>query len=347
LDGLDPDCLVSLAKRKEDFYAKIETNTLHHKGSSKNTSNQALGESISISEPDSGFETMCSSTCAESIGINDSDRKICTTTGTKISLRRSPRNASLDCTNNTNSSPHLYQNLSSSPGAIPKSTNQVLTRSKSLRLSGDSYFDESPSPPKGKKAGRYIPAEHDLAKASTSLISKFDISLIEDRGKLNINLQDNGECTKFSSFPFLPTESEETQKPPEGVLKGRLSKSSHNTIGENKSKERIPALVEYHTIHRDIPFGCGFGKRSRQNLGNKVNKEKRGNFGRIVYSPGVFHGRERLDIVRRLNDMSANHILDKIWCSLSAGDLGRGLQVSLNRISNTVLVKNPKRSKYF
>ena len=66
LDGLDADCLVSLAKRKEHFCGKIEKD---HKGSLKNASNQELGESVSISEPDSGFETMCSSTCAESINI--------------------------------------------------------------------------------------------------------------------------------------------------------------------------------------------------------------------------------------------------------------------------------------
>ena len=106
-------------------------------------------------------------------------------------------------------------------------------------------------------------------------------------------------------------------------------------MDDNNSNEQVPALVEYHLIHRDIPPRCGFGKRSRQNFGNKLNKEKRSNFGRIVYSPGVFHGRERLDIVRRLYDMSATHILDKIWCCISAEDLGRGLQVSINSISNT------------
>ena len=82
------------------------------------------------------------------------------------------------------------------------------------------------------------------------------------------------------------------------------------------------------TVHRDIPYGHGLGKYRKQNYENKGNSEKTASFGRIVYSPGVFHGRERMDMVRRLHDMTATHILDKIWSSLSAEDLGRSLQVS-------------------
>lgn len=49
---------------------------------------------------------------------------------------------------------------------------------------------------------------------------------------------------------------------------------------------------------------------------------------RIVYRPGLFEGRETVDIVKRLNDMGTFHILRQIWRYLTEEDLAKVMQVS-------------------
>ena len=331
MDRLDTDCLVSLAKRKERVYGKSSKSTSRYKTSSTNASIQELGESVSISEADSGFETLCSTNGAEITDTSGLDRNVSTATENKLPpLRRSPRNVSKYCSNSSKPSSYSDEHLSSSFGAIAKSSNHILTRSRSLRLSGESYFSESPLTPKGESSGRYIPAQHDIDNASASLISRFDTSLMEDDNKAGINEQHTAKGTKVSCFSFFHNEPESQQNSNDCKIRTRLSIASHSTVSENKSKEGLsPASnLSSRMVHRDIPYGHGHRKYRKQNYENKTKCEKITSFGRIVYSPGIFHGRERMDMVRRLHDMTATHILDKIWSSLSAEELGRSLQVS-------------------
>ena len=50
---------------------------------------------------------------------------------------------------------------------------------------------------------------------------------------------------------------------------------------------------------------------------------------RFVYTPGLFVGREKLDIIKRLHDMGTHHILTQIWKYLSVQDVSKVLQVSV------------------
>ena len=303
MDRLGAECLVSLAKRKEHFYNARTAKNTQIQNKRKDVSIQELGESLS-NEADSGFETMCSTT-ADSI-ISELEPKLETRISEKSSpLRRSPRNTSHR--GNQEKSPISLpsQQLSTSLGAIPKTTNHILTRSRSLRLSGDSYLTKSPQ--SLKASGQYSPTLNDLRKASTSLISKFDSSLLADKRKDSVSFEIDTNYSLDSSSDILDRVQEV----------------------ESKRQTLLPTTdnPSSHYLHRDLPCS-GFGKR--HHLINVKDKKERiqHSVGRIVYSPGVFHGRDRLDVVRRLNDMSASHILDKIWARLSAEDLGRALQVS-------------------
>ena len=322
MDRLDAECLVSLAKRKEHFYA---SNGKHkhtkNRSKTKDAFIRELGENVST-EADSGFDTLCSTTIETSIDDEAPKRRV--KIQEKISPpRRSPRNAQ----DKTSPSQHLSTSL----GAIPKATNQILTRSRSLRLSGESssssnspkQLNLSPPSPVEKKSPHYSPTPLDLAKASTSLISKFDSSL------LNLDAKKNDILSSFR------------RQSGESTLDVSLCRSSAygtslDADDEESSARTISTISSsspsWPMLQRDIPFG-GFGKRNQRWLRTKcsLTAKEKGNSsaGRIVYSPGVFHGRERLDIVRRLNDMNAIHILDGIWSRLPAEDLGRALQVNL------------------
>ena len=48
----------------------------------------------------------------------------------------------------------------------------------------------------------------------------------------------------------------------------------------------------------------------------------------IRYKPGTFESRETLDVVRRLADMSMDHVLELIWSGLDTCDLAAASQVS-------------------
>jgi hypothetical protein len=65
----------------------------------------------------------------------------------------------------------------------------------------------------------------------------------------------------------------------------------------------------------------------------------------VVYRPGLFEGRERLDLIKRLNDMQTYHILAMVWKHLSAEDLGRVLQVSTSW-NTAILMDKYSMEKY-
>lgn len=66
---------------------------------------------------------------------------------------------------------------------------------------------------------------------------------------------------------------------------------------------------------------------------------------RFVYTPGLFVGREKLDIIKRLNDMGTHHILTQIWKYLSIQDIAKVLQVSLSW-NTAIIVDYDAMEKY-
>ena len=215
------------------------------------------------------------------------------------------------------------QSLSTSLGAIPKATSHIVTRSKSLRLSGESSSSSSNSPkqlnlsppsPTNRKNSYYSPAALEVAKASSSLIDKFDSSLLN----LDVKTED-----KKRNSGHLELEDDTFDV---SLCRSNIYGSSVDADDENSSTQTSKPQSPWPWLQRDIALGSR-GKRSRF-LRPKSSSNIKNNASRIVYSPGVFNGRERLDIVRRLSDMDATHILDGIWCRLSAEDLGRALQVN-------------------
>ena len=235
-------------------------------------------------------------------------------------LRRSPRHAKTESTKTP--SPQSSKSLSQSLGAIPKATSQILTRSRSLRLSGESSASSSTNSPAQQNNAcplvdrnsslHYHPAASEAAKASRSLLDKFDSSLLD-------------------------TSNKDDQYTPEGSATTTVSLEHSSNFCCNS----VDADDELSSVHtplalwrwpdRDIP-DRRMNRRVRPPRSALTNARCSASGARsghvIVYSPGVFNGRERLDIVRRLHDMNATHILDSIWSMLSAEDLGRALQVN-------------------
>ena len=311
LERLGTDYLVSLAKRKEQASRDCSKIKI---GQNKNkySSIQEFGESIST-EADSGFETLGSIT-TDSIAndVSGANDYLSTVEAKQSPPRRSPRFVKepqiKDDLEQSSPSNHLSISLNN----IQETTNQILTRSRSLRLSGEpSYLPSSAE----KQRGSYHPSSDELEKASTSLISKFNSSLLGNERCSIISTQSDERVTP-TSFVDNIADNEN------GLKIQPLKFSAQTASSESKlfSNQRF--------LHRDIST-CGYGRhRHVKTRANKIHA----NSARIVYSPGVFHGRERLDIVRRLNDMSASHILDDIWSCLSAQELGRALQVSFLKL---------------
>ena len=298
---------MSLAKRKEQASREC-SKTKRGQNKIKYSSIQEFGESIST-EADSGFETLGSIT-TDSIAndVSGANDYPLTVEVKQSPPRRSPRFVKelqiKDDLEQSSPSNHLSISLNN----IQETTNQILTRSRSLRLSGEPYYRPSSAE---KQRGPYHPSSDELEKASTSLSSKFNSSLLGNERCSIISTQSDERVTPTSFVDNIPDN--------ENGLKVQLLKfSAQAASSESKlfSNQRF--------LHRDIST-CGYG-RHHHHLKTRANKIHANS--RIVYSPGVFHGRERLDIVRRLNDMSASHILDNIWSCLSAQELGRALQVS-------------------
>ena len=312
LERLGTDYLVSLAKRKEQASrdcSKIKSG----QNKIKYSSIQEFGESIST-EADSGFETLGSIT-TDSIAndVSGANDYLSTVEAKQSPPRRSPRFVKephiKDDLEQSSPSNHLSISLNN----IQETTNQILTRSRSLRLSGEPYYRPSSAE---QQRGSYHPSSDELEKASTSLISKFNSSLLGNERCSIISTQSDERVTP-TSFVDNIADNEN------GLKIQPLKFSAQTASSESKlfSNQRF--------LHRDIST-CGYGRHYRhvKTRANKIHA----NSARIVYSPGVFHGRERLDIVRRLTDMSASHILDDIWSCLSAQELGRALQVSFLKL---------------
>ena len=301
-DRLDAECLVSLAKRKEDFYSSGESQRTHLKNKCKDY--QELGESISI-EADSGFETL-SSSVADSTACDIDHKNV-----HEKPLRRSPRNAYAIGRNIDkifDSENKYYLTHSTSLDAIPNSPNQqVITRSKSLRLSVESNSSKLLTSPNFKR--RTPESSNKFETCSTSNILKFDSSLLSDS---NTNVNEENACKN----------SIETNCSEKGT-----SNNSNNGKGDKElATDKYRTNVKYsYQIHRDIHNLKHIRKHHCENE-SRIKSTKRHN-NRIVYCPGLFQGRERMDILRRLNDMNATHILNNILSVISAEDLGRSLQV--------------------
>ena len=325
MDRLDAGCLVSLAKRKEHFYASVGNNKqTKNRSKAKDISIRELGESVST-EADSGFDTLYSTTI-ESI-IEEESAKTRDKIPDKPSTppRRSPRHAVTIQTQDDTKPFSPSQHLSTSLDTLSKATNQILTRSRSLRLSGESSCSSSnspkllnlslPSPYERNKHSHYSPAPLDIAKASTSLINQFDSSLLELEAKKG-ELHESGESTLDVSVSRSS-----------GI--GTSIDADDNNESSAQISSKTKSSLPWPMLHRDIPFSGCWKRNLRLKRSASSIKEREGCVNRIVYSPGVFHGRERLDVVRRLSDMNATHILHQIWSKLSAADLGRALQVNV------------------
>ena len=303
---------MSLAKRKEQASRecskfKSEQNKIRY------SSIQEFGESLST-EADSGFETLGSIT-TDSIAndVSGANDYHLTVEAKQSPPRRSPRFVKepqiKDDLEQSSPSNHLSISLSNIQGK----TNQILTRSRSLRLSGEPYYQTSSEE---KQRGSYHPSSDELEKASTSLIYKFNSSLLGNERCSIISTQSDERVTPTSFVDDIPDNEN-------GLKLQPLKFSTQTASSESK------LISNQRFLHRDIST-CGYGRNYRhvKTRANKIHATS----ARIIYSPGVFHGRERLDIVRRLNDMSASHILDNIWSCLSAQELGRALQVSFLKL---------------
>ena len=301
---------MSLAKRKEQASREC-SKTKRGQNKIKYSSIQEFGESIST-EADSGFETLGSIT-TDSIAndVSGANDYPLTAEAKQSPPRRSPRFVKEPQIKDDLEQPSPSNHLSISLNNIQETTNQILTRSRSLRLSGEPYYRPSPAE---KQRGSYNPSD-ELEKASTSLSSKFNSSLLGNERCSIVSTQSDERVTPTSFVDNIPDNEN-------GLKIQPLKFSAQTASSESKlfSNQRF--------LHRDIST-CGYG-RHHHHLKTRANKIHA--TSRIVYSPGVFHGRERLDIVRRLNDMSASHILDNIWSCLSVQELGRALQVSFLKL---------------
>ena len=314
-----------MPKRKEHFYLKIQNNERQAKNKSKYI--QELNESIAT-EADSGFETFCSSTADST--TTDADEKFIH--DRPITLRRSPRNASAlgritDSCVDPEGKDLLFH--STSLDALSKSPQpHVLTRSKSLNLSNESFLSKVITSPIGKKLHskhRDPVWESDLEKASTCVTSKFDSSLL-DSSKRSVN--EEYACKHYD------TESNDSEKE---ILVRSSSVLSDKENGKDKKSRASTFKHASYQVHRDIHTFSHFGKPQHYHESRLRNHKDQNINNRIVYCPGLFHGRERMDILRRLNDMNATHILSSILSGVSAEDLGRALQVSKHNWSRVCL----------
>ena len=307
-DRLDTECLVSSPKRKEDFYSKTQSE--EKQGENKSKIIQDLGESISY-EADSGFETQ-SSSISDSVNSEVYHKSILEK---PVSLRRSPRHA-LASERNVDNTLEIdnksYLTHSSSLDAIPRSPIQyVLTRSKSLRLSDEYNRSKNLKSPTISK--QHMQKSVDvLDEASKSLISKFDSSLLSDRKPSEI------EENLYQNFDIQSIKIEK-----------EVDKSSINVIRNEESAKETKIRDKYikkssYSVRRDIHSFSSYGKPHYNE--SRIRRCK-SQSNRIVYCPGLFHGRERMDILRRLNDMNATHIINNILTAISPEDLGRSLQV--------------------
>ena len=305
-DRLDTECLVSSPKRKEDFYSK--TLSKEKQGENKSKIIQEHGESISY-EADSGFETQ-SSSISDSVSSEVNHKSILEK---PVSLRRSPRHALASGRNVDNTleiDNNSYLTHSSSLDAIPRSPIQyVLTRSKSLRLSDESNRSNYLKSPIISK--QHMPENLDVL--DKSLISKFDSSLLSDRKTSEI------EENLYQNFDIQSTKIEK-----------EANRSSINVIHDEESAKEtkirdVNIKKSSYSVRRDIHSFSSYGK---PHYNESRTRRCKSQSNRIVYCPGLFHGRERMDILRRLNDMNATHIINNILTAISPEDLGRSLQVS-------------------
>jgi len=108
---------------------------------------------------------------------------------------------------------------------------------------------------------------------------------------------------------------------------GSISTIGASTLGVSKSLSTSSSSLVSTSSHASSSTTVSLISFDLRKFPSTSVKEE--NVGkRIVFRPGLFEHMEFLDIIKRLNDRGAMHILTNIWRYLSAEEIGKAMQVS-------------------